>query len=1148
MVMTVLSMSLMTAPVKAASDYEAGDLIKMDGLSSVYYYADNGKRYVFPDENTYFSWYSDFSGVVTIPQSELESIPIGGNVTMRPGTNLVKITTDPKVYAVEDGGKLVHVADEDTASSLYGEDWADRVVDVPDSFFVNYTQTDEEVSGADYPQGSLVNVDGEVYYITEDGARSIDDEAAFEANRFQWRNVNEAPADYDLPSVGDPITEAEEALIDTAQTAGDGGTTGPVGSGLTVALSNNTAESATLPKGAAKVAFTTINLTASNDGAVTVEDLIIDRIGVGDETNLGDVYLYEGMTKVGDGESISNDDEAEFLGLDYEVPAGETKTLTVRANVLGEAGNHGFAISEASDVVTDGATVSGSFPVRGNLMSLSSVESGNVTFDFTGSVSNPKVGEEDKKVAEFDLSAGDEEKVDLQAVTLTNEGSADTEDAMKNFKLYVGGDVVAELESTDSDEVTMILDEAYEIEDGKTETFTLKADIESEATESVDFQLDAFEDVVAQGKKYGYYVGVYNTNFNGVDSLPIGADISVINGSSNSFTIETGELTVSEADSNPTSKDVARGKDDVTFLIAELKAEDESLTITDLMVDVELSGASGTSTGNDYLDNVTLYLDGKRVAGPDDFTSFDGDMTTTSIPFDDELDLNGTHELEVQADVTDYAAYGNYVMTIESGKMSVEDANGDSIGTGEINGDAQGNTVTVASPQPTLSKDSTYSSQDVVAGEEILVGKYFLNAGDSEALEIDKYQVDLNFGANGASTTLSADEIEDLRVNDEDYISSPDDSNDFYVDEELAAGEDKVIEIYLTISDDADAYYVPSTITTDLIVEGEGKTSGGSVSETDSGQTMTLREGVLTVSTDSATPDAALMLAEGSGDVAAWKFETENTSYTISEVEITAYNNVNPTSTNVNGSAVTSMTFDGVTDNTPSNGVFEFDTDIEVAKDSNKKLTASALFNDINNLDVANDTQVQFAITGYTAKAGNESTETEYTSSELTLEDLDTDELMEVYDSKITAASSKGDSTRLESETYIMEVEVSNDGGENDSDAVINELVFDTSVVGTGTTTGVDLEYNGTSVASSTSESSDVWTIEINEDGNIIGSGNSKTYELILEVSGIGTDDYGTAKLTDVTWDDDNYYSEENTWIDGTLVDGISSKTFELER
>ncbi|MEA3450145.1 MAG: hypothetical protein U9Q85_04210, partial [Patescibacteria group bacterium] len=129
MTMTVLSMSVVVAP-EAGAVAQAGDLIKMDGLSSVYYLAADGKRYVFPNEKTYFSWYSDFSSVVTIPQSELEGYALGANVTVRPGTKLIKITTDPKVYAVEPDGNLVHVPDEDTAETLWGTDWATRVIDI----------------------------------------------------------------------------------------------------------------------------------------------------------------------------------------------------------------------------------------------------------------------------------------------------------------------------------------------------------------------------------------------------------------------------------------------------------------------------------------------------------------------------------------------------------------------------------------------------------------------------------------------------------------------------------------------------------------------------------------------------------------------------------------------------------------------------------------------------------------------------------------------------------------------------------------------------------------------------------------------------------------------------------------------------------
>ena len=70
------------------------------------------KRYVFPNEATYKSWYSDFSGVVTISADELASYPLAANVVVRPGTKLVKITTDPKVYAVEANGVLRWVQTE----------------------------------------------------------------------------------------------------------------------------------------------------------------------------------------------------------------------------------------------------------------------------------------------------------------------------------------------------------------------------------------------------------------------------------------------------------------------------------------------------------------------------------------------------------------------------------------------------------------------------------------------------------------------------------------------------------------------------------------------------------------------------------------------------------------------------------------------------------------------------------------------------------------------------------------------------------------------------------------------------------------------------------------------------------------------------
>lgn len=124
-------------PAGSAVSLSPGDLIK-GPTDVVYYYGQDGKRYVFPNAKTYFTWYGDFSTVKTISVEMLASLPIGGNVTYRPGVKLVKITTDPKVYAVSSYGFLRWITTEAVAAQLYGPSWNKQISDVPDAFFTNY--------------------------------------------------------------------------------------------------------------------------------------------------------------------------------------------------------------------------------------------------------------------------------------------------------------------------------------------------------------------------------------------------------------------------------------------------------------------------------------------------------------------------------------------------------------------------------------------------------------------------------------------------------------------------------------------------------------------------------------------------------------------------------------------------------------------------------------------------------------------------------------------------------------------------------------------------------------------------------------------------------------------------------------------------
>ncbi|MEK7094952.1 MAG: hypothetical protein AAB886_02500, partial [Patescibacteria group bacterium] len=107
----------------ASVTIQSGDLIRGQTFNAVYYYGKDGFRYVFPNEKTYFTWYSDFNGVKMIPDSQLGEIQIGGNVTYRPGVKMIKINTDAKTYAVDAGGVLRHVTGEQVAKDLYGNVW-----------------------------------------------------------------------------------------------------------------------------------------------------------------------------------------------------------------------------------------------------------------------------------------------------------------------------------------------------------------------------------------------------------------------------------------------------------------------------------------------------------------------------------------------------------------------------------------------------------------------------------------------------------------------------------------------------------------------------------------------------------------------------------------------------------------------------------------------------------------------------------------------------------------------------------------------------------------------------------------------------------------------------------------------------------------
>lgn len=112
---------------------------------AVYAVDANENRLAFADALTYFTYESSFIQVEVIDDVRLSDYPLSGIVLPKAGVVLVKIQSDPRVYALEENPAnaftpiLREITSEEIAQSMYGTNWADYVIDISPSFFTKFT-------------------------------------------------------------------------------------------------------------------------------------------------------------------------------------------------------------------------------------------------------------------------------------------------------------------------------------------------------------------------------------------------------------------------------------------------------------------------------------------------------------------------------------------------------------------------------------------------------------------------------------------------------------------------------------------------------------------------------------------------------------------------------------------------------------------------------------------------------------------------------------------------------------------------------------------------------------------------------------------------------------------------------------------------
>jgi hypothetical protein len=128
-------------------DISAGDLIVGDSYSTVYYINVDGERQPFFNDATFFTHFDSFENVRGVSDATLGVLSLGTPMLPRSQSVLVKLQSDPRVYAIEESGSgetaLRWVPSEEVAHSLYGDGWAEYVLDLPVFLFPRFVQGDE---------------------------------------------------------------------------------------------------------------------------------------------------------------------------------------------------------------------------------------------------------------------------------------------------------------------------------------------------------------------------------------------------------------------------------------------------------------------------------------------------------------------------------------------------------------------------------------------------------------------------------------------------------------------------------------------------------------------------------------------------------------------------------------------------------------------------------------------------------------------------------------------------------------------------------------------------------------------------------------------------------------------------------------------
>ncbi|MBI3671401.1 hypothetical protein HY249_01240 [Candidatus Azambacteria bacterium] len=593
----------------------------------------------------------------------------------------------------------------------------------------------------------------------------------------------------------------------------------------------------------------------------------------------------------------------------FTVAKGTTKSVMLKGDLARGATSVtssktiGFDLVSASDITTDGAAVSGTFPVSGNKMTTSQVTDLGSIYIGGSYATNPastiKGDAVNQELWNFSLTTGNQ-KMEVRRLKLTMIGTIASTD-IKNLKLEVGGVQVGSTMVLASDN-TVVFDLSsapIKIDAGQTKSVSLRGDMAGGASRTFYFSIQRSADMSVYDAGYGVYV---------TPAKDLATTAFAIIKPTASTAVDSGSKVIGVATDSPTGN-IADGATGLTLAKFSFYSAGETAKIDNLSVGLTYTNADGGESSV-TLANVKLLLDGTQVGTT---ASSLGTSTAQSFTFGNtfQVSANTTKYLTVVADTThsSITTGETVVITLSTGTNNIQYQ---TTLTSDSTTAQTARTLTVQSGTASVAKNPAFGDKlssnptGTVNAAGVKIGSFVITAGSGEAIKVTQ------IGLADNATTQVGDNFQNLKIKDStgtrigSTVASLNTTAGTYTFTPstaitVSAGQQYVVDVFAdvksTVQDSATSL-APAVVFDSVTATGVNTSSDASYTTDVNLQTAYIAAaGNLTVTTGADTPVAAQLVMGSTGAVLAQFKLAADASEDIQISDITVSDNTSSAAT-----------------------------------------------------------------------------------------------------------------------------------------------------------------------------------------------------------------------------------------------------------